>query len=104
MFASVPNGLPEQIGENIDTFQIITYPLVAPSARLETGSASGANALVVVNDTTLYQTDDWGLNWGKVAAIDGFPRLSLVRRINSSFNPFVCHCSASGVIIGFRRF
>ena len=52
------SGLPEQIGENIDTFQIITV--------------SGAKALVVVDDTTLYQTDDLGLNWQKV---DDYPRL-----------------------------
>ena len=52
------NGLPERIGENIDTFQIITV--------------GGANALVVVDDTALYQTDDLGLNWQKV---DDYPRL-----------------------------
>ena len=52
------NGLPEQIGENIDTFQIVTV--------------GGADALVVVDDTTLYQTDDWGLNWQRVA---DYPRL-----------------------------
>ncbi len=52
------SGLPEQIGENIDTFQIITV--------------SGAKALVVVDDTALYQTDDLGRNWQK---IDDYPRL-----------------------------
>ena len=51
-------GLPEQIGENIDTFQIITV--------------GESNALVVVDDTALYQTDDLGLNWQKVA---DYPRL-----------------------------
>ena len=51
-------GLPEQIGENIDTFQIITV--------------DGANALVVVDDTVLYRTDNCGLNWQKVA---DYPRL-----------------------------
>jgi hypothetical protein len=52
------SGLPEQIGENIDTFQIITV--------------GGTKALVVVDDTTLYQTDDLGLNWQKIA---DYPRL-----------------------------
>lgn len=52
------NGLPEQISENIDTFQIITV--------------SGAAALVVVANTALYQTDDQGLNWEKIA---DYPRL-----------------------------
>ena len=52
------SGLPEQIGENIDTFQIITV--------------SVAKALVVVDDTALYQTDDLGRNWQK---IDDYPRL-----------------------------
>lgn len=51
-------GLPEQIGENIDTFQIITV--------------GESNALVVVDDTALYQTDDLGLNWQRVA---DYPRL-----------------------------
>ena len=52
------NGLPGHIGENIDTFQIITV--------------GGSNALVVVDDTALYRTDDRGLNWQKVA---DYPRL-----------------------------
>lgn len=53
------NGLPEQIGENIDTFQIIT--------------ADEAHALVIVDDTTVYETHDWGINWSEVGS--GYPRL-----------------------------
>jgi len=52
------NGLPEHIGENIDTFQIIVV--------------RGGYALVIVEDTALYETRDWGLSWQKVG---DYPRL-----------------------------
>ena len=53
------NGLPENITANIDTFQIIIV--------------EGAHALVVVENSDLYETDDWGVNWKKVA--HDYPRL-----------------------------
>ena len=53
------NGLPEQINENIDTFQITT--------------AGEAHALVIVDDTAVYETHDWGINWSEVGA--DYPRL-----------------------------
>ena len=61
-------GLPEQIGENIDTFQIITV--------------GGANALVVVDDTILYQTDDCGLNVAKGSRLSEIVRRA--RRTNAA--------------------
>ena len=53
------DGLPEQIEKNIDTFQIITV--------------GAANALVIVDDVSLYETDDWGASWQKTG--HNYPRL-----------------------------
>lgn len=52
-------GLPENISRNIDTFQIIIV--------------SGARALVIVDNTSLYETDDWGISWQEVG--HDYPRL-----------------------------
>jgi hypothetical protein len=53
------NGLPEKISNNINTFQIITV--------------GDGNALVIVEDTSMYETNDYGMNWEKVR--DDYPRL-----------------------------
>ena len=53
------SGLPENISENIDTFQIIIV--------------RGAHALVIVEDTALYETHDWGMTWKEVGR--DYPRL-----------------------------
>ena len=52
------SGLPEHIGENIDTFQIIIV--------------NEAHALVIVDNTALYETHDRGTSWQKVG---DYPRL-----------------------------
>ncbi|MFP6722353.1 MAG: hypothetical protein VCF25_19070 [Candidatus Poribacteria bacterium] len=52
-------GLPKNIDKNIDTFQIIIV--------------DGAHALVIIEDTILYETRDWGVIWNKVG--DNYPRL-----------------------------
>ena len=46
------NGLPEGISNNINTFQIIIV--------------RDGNALVIVEDTSVYKTNDYGMNWEKV--------------------------------------
>ena len=53
------NGLPEKISNNINTSQIIIV--------------SDGNALVIVEDTSIYETNDYGMNWEKVR--DDFPGL-----------------------------
>jgi hypothetical protein len=53
------NGLPEGISNNINTFQIIVV--------------RDGNALVIVEDASVYETDDYGMNWGKVR--DDYPKL-----------------------------
>jgi hypothetical protein len=53
------NGLPEQVSENIDTFQILTR--------------RDGHALVIVDDTAVYETRDWGVNWSEVG--NDYPRL-----------------------------
>ena len=52
-------GLPENIGKNIDTFQIVVV--------------DGGHALVIIEDTILYETHDWGVIWDKVG--ENYPRL-----------------------------
>ncbi|MEE2617410.1 MAG: hypothetical protein VX677_02245 [Candidatus Poribacteria bacterium] len=52
-------GLPENIDKNIDTFQIIIV--------------DGGCALVIIEDTILYETNDWGMTWNKVG--ENYPRL-----------------------------
>jgi hypothetical protein len=53
------NGLPEGISNNINTFQIIIV--------------RDGNALVIVEDTSVYKTNDYGMNWEKMR--DDFPKL-----------------------------
>ena len=53
------NGLPEGISNNINTSQIIIV--------------RDGNALVIVEDTSIYETNDYGMNWEKVRS--DFPRL-----------------------------
>jgi len=53
------NGLSEKISNNINTFQIITV--------------GDGNALVIVEDTSIYETNDYGMNWEKVR--DDYPKL-----------------------------
>ena len=55
----VVNGLPENINNNIDTFQIII--------------AGDGHALVIVENTSLYETNDYGRHWKKME--DAYPRL-----------------------------
>ena len=52
-------GLPKNIDRNIDTFQIIII--------------GGACALVIIEDTVLYETSDWGMTWNKIG--EGYPKL-----------------------------
>jgi len=60
-------GLPEtQL--NIDTFQILT---------LEKG-----NALTVINNDTIYESEDYGANWSLVRS--GFPRIYGILAISAS--------------------
>ncbi len=53
------NGLPKGISSNINTFQIIIV--------------RDGNALVIVEDASVYETNDYGMNWGKVR--DDYPKL-----------------------------
>jgi hypothetical protein len=53
------NGLPDKIGKNINTFQIII--------------TSRGEALAIVEDTSLYVTKDWGGNWEEAG--NGYPKL-----------------------------
>ncbi len=52
---------PKCVGKraNINTFQIITV--------------RDGNALVIVEDTSIYETNDYGMNWEKVR--DDYPKL-----------------------------
>jgi hypothetical protein len=53
------NGLPKGITNNINTFQIIIV--------------RDGNALVIVEDRSVYETNDYGMNWEKVS--DDYPKL-----------------------------
>ena len=52
-------GLPEKISKNIDTFQIVT--------------TSGSHALVIVENSTVFETNDWGKTWTEIGR--DYPRL-----------------------------
>ncbi len=52
-------GLPDKIGKNINTYQIIITP--------------DGGALTIVEDTFLFETKDWGKNWE--TAGNGYPKL-----------------------------
>jgi len=56
---AVVRGLPDKISKNINTYHII------PVDR--------AQALVIIDDTSLYETNDWGLTWRKIGS--EYPRL-----------------------------
>jgi hypothetical protein len=56
---SLVQGLPDKINHNIDTYQIIVV--------------GGSQALVIVENSVLYETDDWGLSWKEVGR--DYPRL-----------------------------
>jgi photosystem II stability/assembly factor-like uncharacterized protein len=51
--------LPKGITNNINTFQIIIV--------------RDGNALVIVEDRSVYETNDYGMNWEKVS--DDYPKL-----------------------------
>ena len=46
------HGLPDRISKNINTFQIIIV--------------RDGNALIIVEDTSIYETNDYGMNWEEV--------------------------------------
>ncbi|MFQ5965414.1 MAG: hypothetical protein ACE5KZ_14150 [Candidatus Scalinduaceae bacterium] len=56
---SLVNGLPENISKNIDTFHIAVI--------------NNSKAMVIVDDTHLYESNDRGVNWQEVG--HGYPRL-----------------------------
>jgi len=56
---SAAKGLPGNISKNIDTFHITPI--------------GEAKALVIIDDTALYETNDWGVNWREVGC--DYPRL-----------------------------
>lgn len=53
------NGLPDKIADNIDTFQIAVV--------------NGGRAFVIVNNSSLYETDNWGEDWHQIG--HNYPRL-----------------------------
>jgi photosystem II stability/assembly factor-like uncharacterized protein len=53
------NGLPENISNNIDTFHLAT--------------ANRGSGFVIVNNSSLYETNNYGKDWSLVR--DNYPRL-----------------------------